>query len=515
MKKLLILMWLCTTPLIGTADEISTDLMILNNSNSQQFNDIWSRMRAGFKLDHTQNDRVKYFEKVYTKNPKSFNKLMNNAIPYLYFLLSETERNGLPAELALIPGIESSYDPLAKNPTDAYAGMWQFVPSTGRRFFMTQNDDIDERRDIVKSTRSALKYFNYLYLMFHQWDVAIGAYNWGEGGMYRAILNSDMKLGQVQYTDLQLRQITADYVPKIIALASIIENPGKFGVTLNDAPNRPYFAIITPAPSTTVSDVSKLSNVDKQIFTKLNAAYKDTDYQLTAKNNILLPETNQNIYYANIGKAVVVANEIQLANNSQAVVPVTDSNIKPAALVTITAAEPTSTANSEMASSDSDSHVSIPVQNETTGTPVADNSAIASANAASAAVSTKEAVEPSSGNKLVLASTTTNSVSSASAHNSQELDDLLAKIDSNEASTAPAKVAGVAVATKVALSTQRADGGVVKYTVSPGDTLYSISKKFNADITQIRKDNRIPGNNLSTGQALNIKTKQADTTSTL
>src|SRR6185437_3357186 len=121
MKKLLILMWLCTTPLIGTADEISTDLMILNNSNSQQFNDIWSRMRAGFKLDHTQNDRVKYFEKVYTKNPKSFNKLMNNAIPYLYFLLSETERNGLPAELALIPGIESSYDPLAKNPTDAYA----------------------------------------------------------------------------------------------------------------------------------------------------------------------------------------------------------------------------------------------------------------------------------------------------------------------------------------------------------------------------------------------------------
>src|SRR5579863_326578 len=355
MKRLLLLMGLCISPLIGMADEISTDLMILNNSNSQQFNDLWSRMRAGFKLDHTQNDRVKYFERMYTKNPRSFNRLMNNAIPYLYFLLNETERNGLPAELALIPGIESSYDPLAKNPTDAYAGMWQFVPSTGRRFYMSQNDDIDERRDIVKSTRSALKYFNYLYLMFHQWDVAIGAYNWGEGGMYRAILNSDMQLGKVTYTDLQLRQITADYVPKIIALASIIENPSKFGVTLNDAPNRPYFAIVTPAPNTTVFDVTKLSNVDNQVFTKLNAEYKDTDYSLTEKNNILLPETNQNIYYASIGKAVVIANEIQLANNSSAQVPVTDSNIKPAALVTVTTAKPAS-ADAEITSSDDDSH---------------------------------------------------------------------------------------------------------------------------------------------------------------
>lgn len=486
MKKLLLLMGLCVTPLIGMTDEMSNDFMILNNSNSQQFNDLWSRMRAGFKLDHAQTDRVKYFERLYTKNPKSFNRLMNNAIPYLYFFLNEIERNGLPAELALIPGIESSYDPLAKNPTDAYAGMWQFVPMTGRRFFMTQNSSLDERRDIVKSTRSALNYFNYLHLMFHQWDVAIGAYNWGEGGMYRAILNSDMPLGQVQYSDLKLRQITADYVPKIIALASIIENPSKFGVSLDDAPNRPYFAIIAPAPNTTVSDVSRLSNVDSQIFTKLNGEYKDTSYLLTAKNNILLPETNQNIYYANIGQAVVIANQIELASNSVTPSPVTDSNIKPAALVTITEARPTST-------------VAETISSDTVDAPPTDNT------------NNNIAV---SNNVPVSNNTHVTSSGSITAENNQELENLLAKIDPNEKAATTGLTSGTAVssgsviATKVSLSTKGARGNVVKYTVNPGDTLYSISKKFNADINQIRNDNHIPGNNLLVGQSLIIKSNQ-------
>lgn len=488
MKKLLLLMSFGCAISVGRADEISTNMMIMNNSNSQQFNDIWSRMRAGFKLDHAQSDRVKYFERVYTKNPKTFNKLMNNAIPYLYFLLNETERNGLPTELALVPAIESSYDPLAKNPTDAYAGMWQFVPSTGRRFFMAQGDGIDERRDIVKSTRAALNYFAYLHLMFKQWDVAIGAYNWGEGGMYRAILSSDMPLGNVTYSDLKLRQITADYVPKIIALASIIENPGKFGVTLNDAPNRPYFAIIAPVPSTTVSDVSKLSNVDGQVFTKLNAQYKDTDYKLTAKNNILLPETNQNIYYANIGKEVVIANELQLASNDQ-ISQIADDNIKPAALVTVTSSDATTNVSSD----------TVPLINDTNNIP--------------AQIPAKA---PAQANTSVAVSSSVTSVSSGvSAKDNQELDDLLTKIDKNEVATGTAKAATPVIVVKTALTTPAPKSGVVKYTVNQGDTLYSISKKFNADINQIRTDNHIPGNNLSAGQALRIKTNGADNLSTL
>lgn len=319
--------------------------MILNNSNSQQFNDIWSRLRSGFKLSHPQNSKVQYYEKRYTKNLSAFNRLLKNAIPYLYFILSEIERNGLPTELALIPGIESSYNPLVTRPTDAYAGMWQFEPGTGRRFNLLQNGDLDERRDIVKSTRSALNYLNYLHLMFHQWDIAIGAYNWGEGGMYRAILDSGMQLGKVSYTDLELRQITADYVPKIIALASIIENPEKFGVKLESAPNQPYFAILNLGTNTKLSDVNKLSSIDQQTFAQLNPQYKNPDYSLNTKNNILLPQINQTIYYASIGHATGVSNGMQLANNS------TDGTIansmQPATLVTASSEDLPSTTNDD------------------------------------------------------------------------------------------------------------------------------------------------------------------------
>jgi membrane-bound lytic murein transglycosylase D len=363
----------------------------------------------------------------------------------------------LPAELALVPGIESSYDPLAKNPTDAYAGMWQFVPMTGQRFNMAQNDNIDERRDIVKSTRAALDYFNYLHLMFKQWDVAIGAYNWGEGGMYRAILNSGMTLGNVTYSDLQLRQITADYVPKIIALASIIENPDKFGVTLPSVANEPYFALVAPANNTSVSDVSRLSSVDSTVFTKLNPQYKKTSYPLTVNSNLLLPIANQTIYYANIGQVMVIANGLELANNTQAATS-GDNNIQPAALVTTE----------------------------------------------DAGGVTSMAANPSD-------------AASATA-NAQNLDDLVNQLDSQN-SGSPAisdnlavADADTAVVTKVSLATAEK---TVKYKVSPGDTLYSISKKFNANINQIRNDNHIPGNNLSAGQVLNIKSNSVTQTSTM
>lgn len=331
MKKLLLMMGLSIGPFMSMGDETATDLIILNNSNSQQFSDIWPRFRAGFKLDHTETSRVRYYEKVYTKNPVAFNRLMTNSIPYLYFLLNEAERRGLPTELALIPGVESTYDPLAKNPGDAYAGMWQFVPMTGRRFNMLQNSSIDERRDLIKSTRSAYNYLTYLHLMFKQWDVAIGAYNWGEGSMYRAVLNSGMPLGQVTYSDLQLRQITADYVPRVIALANIIENPSRFKVTLDKVPNDPYFALISPMANTSVADIARVSDADNTVFTKLNAQYKNSTYQLSLNNNILLPVNNQNIYYANIGQLTVIANGVTLAMNDASLDPgVSANNLKSA-----------------------------------------------------------------------------------------------------------------------------------------------------------------------------------------
>lgn len=288
------------------ANDVSTDLMLINNYNLRTSSDMWSRIKAGFKLDHTETSRVKFFEHLYTKNPRAFERLMNRSLPYLYFLLTEIERRGLPTELVFIPGIESSYNPLVERSDDAYAGMWQFVPITGRRFNMQQNDDLDERRSIVKSSRAALNYFSYLYGIFQQWDIAIGAYNWGEGGMYRAILDSGQTVGNVRYSKLHLRQITMDYEVKLVALSNIISNPDKFGVKLDSFPNQPYFAIVNPKDKS-LAQIVDISKVDTGDFHKLNGQYKDKNYALNSRNFVLLPIANQNIYYANVGAGAIAA----------------------------------------------------------------------------------------------------------------------------------------------------------------------------------------------------------------
>ena len=198
-------------------------------------------MSDGFALDHSETKEVKYWEKRYG-SPKYFNIIMQNAAPYLYFVVTEMERRGIPTELALIPIVESTYNPNAVSPAAISTGMWQFVSSSGKRFGMIQNSDLDERKDIVKSTRAAITYLQYLHDMFGSWELAIAAYNWGEGNINTAVNNSSSR----NFYDLDVRDVTHQYVPKVIALANIIQNPRKFGVKLSNLPNQPYFAIINP-----------------------------------------------------------------------------------------------------------------------------------------------------------------------------------------------------------------------------------------------------------------------------
>lgn len=277
--------------------EFAMELMLLNNRNARQYSDIWARIRAGFKLKHLENSRVQYFEEFYSKHPKSFANLIARSKPYLYYILNEIEKNGMPSELVFIPAIESSFNPKIRQ---IAAGMWQFESATGKRFNMQQNNIIDERCSIVKSTRSALKYFNYLYLLFGQWDIAIGAYNWGEGNMYRAVAKATRKNGQIEYDDLPLREITANYVPKLIALANIIENPKKFGIVLNEIENKPAFAIVQIPESISASMFSQLalmSSTEELIELNPQFLLKET-HTLSQGDKVLLPIANQTIYYA-------------------------------------------------------------------------------------------------------------------------------------------------------------------------------------------------------------------------
>ena len=232
-KKLLFNLLFCPLLLAVHADNLALQMQQINQSNLRYEDDFWQRMRSGFALNHKETKEVKYWEKRYS-NPKYFNIIMQNAAPYIYFVVTEMERRGIPSELALIPIVESTYNPNAVSPTGISTGMWQFLNGSGKRFGMTINSDLDERKDILNSTRGAIAYLQYLYDLFGSWELAIAAYNWGEGNINNALNASSSR----NLYDLDVRDVTHQYVPKIIALANIIQNPRKFGITLTNLPNK-------------------------------------------------------------------------------------------------------------------------------------------------------------------------------------------------------------------------------------------------------------------------------------
>ena len=268
-----------------------------NNSDVRLENNVIQRLIGGFRLQHPQNDIVKYYEKLYIQKPKLLKLLLKNATPYIYYILTQTERNGLPSEIALIPAIESFYNPKAISNTNAF-GLWQFMKITGKRFKLNKFHNVDDRKNIIKSTNAAIKYFKYLYSIFGQWEPAIGAYNCGEGNMYRAIVKSKYHLGSVDYYNLTLNKETYNYLPQLIALASIIEEPSKFNLQLNEINNQPYFALVNPINEVSIEDLINQCRISKSKFFLLNPQYEDLNQLITTNENILLPIENKNNYYS-------------------------------------------------------------------------------------------------------------------------------------------------------------------------------------------------------------------------
>ncbi len=317
-KKLQILFVMCifTTNII--ADDLAINFMLMNSYEVKQFDDLWQRMRSGFKLNHTENDLIRYYEKFYTKNPKFFTSILDRAKPYLYFILTELERNGIPSEVALLPIVESSFDPYAITSANS-TGLWQFMSFTGNRFNLIQNKTLDERQDIVKSTRAVIIYLKYLHQLFGQWDLALGAYNWGEGNMFKSIQNSGQKLGTVEYNALELRKVTQAYVPKLIALSNIIANPKKFGINLEKFENEPFFAITQAPIEAHITNVVQQSETTQNTFSVLNPQFKNNNYKINPATKFLLPLKNQAIFFANLNKDQNLYNDnsILATNNTE------------------------------------------------------------------------------------------------------------------------------------------------------------------------------------------------------
>jgi membrane-bound lytic murein transglycosylase D len=193
--------------------------------------DIWVRVRQGFAMPDLENDLVKDREAWYAARPDYMVRMTERSRRYLFHIVEELERRNMPTELALLPFIESAFNPEAVSSAKA-AGMWQFMPATGKYFDLKQNIFRDERRDVIESTRAALDYLQKLYSMFGDWHLALAAYNWGEGSVGRALAKNKAAGLGLSYSELRMPNETRYYVPKLQAVKNIIAQPQNFNVRL-------------------------------------------------------------------------------------------------------------------------------------------------------------------------------------------------------------------------------------------------------------------------------------------
>lgn len=260
---------------------------------------MWERIRRGFALPALNNRFVRQWENWYTKRPDYVARMIERSSRYLYYVMEEVERRHMPAEIALLPMIESAYNPHAYSKAHA-SGIWQFIPSTGKTYGLRQNWWYDGRRDIIAATNAALDYLEKLYGMFGSWDLALASYNWGEGAVGRAIARNQAKGFPTDYKSLTMPAETREYVPKLIAVKNIISDPGRYGLQLANLLNEPYFATMPVERHIDVKLAAQFAQMPLDEFKSLNPANNKPVIKSGAAETIVLPKDKVDVFLANL-----------------------------------------------------------------------------------------------------------------------------------------------------------------------------------------------------------------------
>jgi len=261
--------------------------------------DLWARIRRGFTMNDLSSQLVTSQEQWYATRPSYIGRMTERSSKYLYHVVEELERRNMPTELALLPFIESAFNPQAVSSAKA-AGMWQFMPATGKYFSLKQNVFRDDRRDVLASTKAALDYLQKLHRMFGDWHLALAAYNWGEGSVGRAIAKNQREGLATDYSSLSMPDETRNYVPKLLAVKNIVANPKVFNATLPEIPNHPYFQSVTITRDLDVALAAKLAEIKPEDFKSLNPSANKPVIFAAGTPRILLPWDSAGIFERNL-----------------------------------------------------------------------------------------------------------------------------------------------------------------------------------------------------------------------
>lgn len=253
--------------------------------------DMWDRIRRGFAIPNYNSELTDYWTNYYASHPESVLLMSQRAGKYLYHIVEELNRRGMPTELALLPFVESAYNPTALSRSQA-SGLWQFIPSTGKHFNLRQDWWRDDRRDPVASTNAALDYFTYLYDFQGDWYLALASYNWGEGAVRRAMERNSAAGLPTDYASLKLPDETRNYIPKLQAFKNIISNPRKYGINLPAVRNTPYFTTVKKTQNIDIEVAAQLAEMSLEEFKSLNASFNQP-LILAEHNPVLLIPTDR------------------------------------------------------------------------------------------------------------------------------------------------------------------------------------------------------------------------------
>lgn len=288
-------------PFEGTREELRSAPRVARVDRTVRHDDLWARIRDGFAMADLDGSLVAKQTAWYAARPDYLKRTFERSRLYLFHIVEEIEKRGLPTELALLPMVESSFNPMAYSRAHA-SGLWQFIPGTGKRYELKQNWWYDGRRDIVASTGAALDYLNDVYEMHGDWHLALASYNWGEHAVARALEKNRAAGLPLDYASLTMPAETRQYVPKLQALKNIIANPAPFGIELDPIPNQPYFTTVTKTRDIDVRLAAKLAEMPVEEFVALNPGFSRPLIPVAVNARIVLPADKVEAFHANLEK---------------------------------------------------------------------------------------------------------------------------------------------------------------------------------------------------------------------
>jgi membrane-bound lytic murein transglycosylase D len=287
-----------SNPRAAKAPRVDLSTQSLSSLTAPSSN-LWLRIQNGFAMPELNSPLVITQTRWLAARPDYVQRSMARSSRYLFYIVEEVNLRGMPTEIALLPFVESAFNPVAKSTAKAM-GIWQFMPATGKDFKLTQNVFRDERRDVLQSTNAALDYLQRLHRQFGDWQLALAAYNWGEGNVAKAIKRNQAARLPTDYLSLKMPKETRDYVPKLMAYKAIVSDPKAYGIVLPELENHPYFVAIDVTRDIDVDVVIKLAELTPEEFRNLNPSFNKPVILSAANQQILLPFGHAELFQENL-----------------------------------------------------------------------------------------------------------------------------------------------------------------------------------------------------------------------